>query len=181
MRLMLWLFVIGSAACSRPAATAPTPAGPDAAERELAEANVAWIEGRTAELCACADLACFDRIANDMNAWFPEHFGEARLDATQSGRLRDVREQVKSCQAAVAARVQADIDRPSDAALVEMKAIEDAMCACADVACVKRVSEEFEALATKYADIKATESQIKQASVIVGRITECATRAAGSP
>ncbi len=181
MRRILVLIVAGSAACTRPAATSSTPTEPDAAERQLAEANVAWIEHQAEGYCACADLTCHDRIAGEMDAWFPEHFGEARLDAAQSARMREMRTKVEGCNDAMSARTQADIDGPAAAAIAEMKVLEDRMCACTDLTCVKRVSDEFEALGTKHADTKASESEIQEATVVVGRITECATRAAGSP
>lgn len=177
MRRILVLIVAGSAACSRAATPAPTPAGPDADERQRAESNVVWLEERIDKLCACATLACFDPLSDEINAWVPEHFGEARLDAAQSHRLLDVRAKMESCDDEVSARIQASINGPGDGAITEMKTLEARMCACTDAACAEQGYKDLEALSTRYADTKATETQIKEAGAIMERFTACASRA----
>lgn len=170
MRSLIAMTVV-VAACSH-AAPAPTaPAEPDADERAIAEANVAWFADKVEETCACTEASCATAAQLALTAWMPAHFGEARIDEAQRQRMRDSMARLGACLAPK--------QPASDAAqaIIEMRAIETRMCACADLACVKRVSDDFEALGTKHADTKASESEIKEAAAVVGHITECATRA----
>lgn len=179
MQRILGLIAIGSAACARPTATAPTSAGPDAVEHARAEANVVWIEEHFTELCACTDLACVQRVASLLAPWVPSHFGEARFDDAQRDRALAAHERLVGCTATIAAHLQADRDGLEAQPLVEMRAIERSMCGCTDVTCAKRVSAEMEEVLDRHAETKATEPQLKEAGAIMGRIVECQARAAG--
>lgn len=154
--------------------SAPTPATPALDDEvRVAEANVAWFESKAAAVCACGDRACFTVINDEVGDWMPAHFGEARIDETQRQRMRTAAAQLLACAAA--------LNEPpvsgADQALALLRTVETRMCACADAACVTRVSEDMEELLATHADTKASEAQIKEAGVLMGRITECAQRA----
>lgn len=175
MRFVL-VMSVALAACAHPAPAPTAPAGPDAVERQRAEANVAWLEGKRTAICACDDAACVRALTDEIGDWMPAHFGEARLDDGQRQRLRDGAQQLQACQAATSAPPTSS----SAHAIDELRDLETQMCACKDAACVQRVSQEMETVGAKYADTKASESEIKAAAAIVERIVECATRAAES-
>jgi len=170
MRYVL-VMSVALAACAHPAPAPTAPAEPDA-EARLAEANVVWFESKLAAMCACEDSSCFTAINGEVGAWMPAHFGEARVDEAQRQRLRDADLRLKACLAAKNEAAQA---------LINMRAVETRMCACADAACVKRVSEEYEALSKAQEETKASESEIQEYAAVVGRITGCAARSDGSP
>lgn len=168
MRVVVVMSV--AVACAHPAPAPTAPAGPDD-EAQVAEANVAWFEGKVAAICACADRSCASELNREIGDWMPAHFGEARLDEAQRQRLRDAGLRTQACLAA-----ESEISKAAQA-IIDMRAIETRMCACADAACVKQVSEEFETLAKLNENTKASASEIQEAAAVVGRITECATRA----
>jgi hypothetical protein len=168
MRVVVVMSV--AVACAHPAPAPTAPAGPDD-EAQVAEANVAWSEGKVAAICACADRSCASELNREIGDWMPAHFGEARLDEAQRQRLRDAGLRTQACLAA-----ESEISKAAQA-IIDMRAIETRMCACADAACVERTAEELIATAKKYENTKASEAETAEADAIMARVTACGASA----
>lgn len=167
------VIAVALAACAHPAPKASPSTEPDTAERERAEANLAWLESKVTALCACDGRECASAINQEVGSWTMAHFGDARLDEAQRERLRNSMTQMTTCIEASSAPAP----NGADQAIAEIRAIETRMCACTDAACAKRVSAEMDDVLAEHADTQANESQIKEAGELMGRIVECQTRA----
>lgn len=64
-----------------------------------------------------------------------------------------------------------------DAAVVEMRALKDAMCACTDKACADGVIAKMQGLAEKFSDVKPNEAQMKTVNEISEQLAACMAKA----
>ena len=68
-----------------------------------------------------------------------------------------------------------------DAAVVEMRALKDAMCACTDKACADGVISRMQGLAEKFSDVKPNDAQMKTVNEISEQLAACMSKASGPP
>lgn len=74
---------------------------------------------------------------------------------------------------------------PNEEALDRMRELESALCACQDMTCVQRVSEDMtqwsQELSQRGEQLKLTDEETKQATEIGMRMGECMQRAMANP
>ena len=68
-----------------------------------------------------------------------------------------------------------------DAAVLEMRVLKDAMCACTDKACADGVITKMQGMAEKFADVKPTDAQMKSATEISEQLAACMAKATAAP
>ncbi len=175
---MRWIVVLalGSAACARPAPTAPVASAPSPAERAAAEEFIAWVDNKSQLSCTCRDFRCAGRVSGQVTAWALTRFGEFRFDEQQRRRLHTISERIEGCEDAMFARERRASERVTDLAITELEELDAEMCACTDVACVRRVSAKFDALLEVQTKHRVGTAKFEKANAIVKHLVECATR-----
>jgi hypothetical protein len=134
-------------------ATALGSAAPAESNDSFEKAIVALEDFRT-KMCACKDVPCVEKVQADFQLWRMElkkTISGQKPTKDQDQRGNAIDRAMKECRTAVisgsrpstgsgSAAVPGD---PFDAALVEVEAFSNKMCACKDKACADKVQVEF--------------------------------------
>jgi hypothetical protein len=132
------------------------------------------------KLCACKDKACVDGVDQDMKAWDKAMNEKLGKDEKPPDKVADnvyaLMEEMRECTKGV--RKAAGVEAVS-AAIKMLSEFKDQMCACKDVACANKVSDEM----TKWShekpqtDAPPDVESLKQMEDLTKQMTACMTKA----
>lgn len=162
----------------------------DAATRPLRAASVERIMAKMREfkdaMCACTDPGCAQRVSDEMTKWSMEKRDQSppTLREEDAKEAAAIGEEMGHCmQVAMGASDssnQANVDR----AMTKMADFKDRMCACKDVACATKVSDDMTAWAQDESKRsnppRMSEADTKRAAVIGEQMGRCMQTAMGS-
>src|SRR5690242_16346119 len=123
-RLALVSVIVLAAACSKQAA-APPPAAPQACAKAPRVATAEELQAVAQEACACTDDACTAKAHEKLAAMVVKIEDLAALEGL-------------------------DCQRGGEGALVELRSIHQAACACADTDCVAGIQRDLATWADTY-------------------------------
>ncbi len=130
-------------------------------------------------MCACADPGCAQGVSDAMTRWSMEKRDQAppKLRAEEAKEAAAIGEEMGRCMQVAMDRSgsanQANVDR----AMAKMASFKDRMCACKDVACATKVSDDMTAWAQDEAKrgnpTRMSQADTKRAAAIGDEMGRC--------
>jgi len=178
----------GSAAGTPGSATAGSAdpnGGPDSAKIET---ELAALEQLKIKTCACADLACVEKIGLEHQKWKANAkivLAGAKSTKDQEARGNRLDDEMKACYRWVEAGMGSgaggsESSAKIEIALVELERYRNKLCACTDVACADKVTAEKKAWETamraKLGPTKPDDKQQARGQLFEDGMKECRKR-----
>lgn len=152
------LILLAASACTK------TPNKWDAFADEL--------EDLRTKMCKCTTMACLERVDKELASWMP---AEGKQDETKpaktEARITRLTDELINCKRHVqGAEVKAA------AALAELQAVKNQMCACTDVTCLLAVTDAFSRMPAFDQSFTPTNDENQRAAAITREMNACFDR-----
>lgn len=115
--------------------------------------------------CACADALCIQRVVDKVDEDMREYEAYLFSESTEA--------ELDAAVAELTGCVEALVTATHQQAVLELKELRAAACACADAECVDRAQAEYNAYLARYAEIRSDVATADKVGEVAGEILAC--------